>query len=228
MTRTFIDDDIDRRTITIFLAALVCLWGAHFGVQWAPNSFTRLTEMSWWAATQIVFYLVVPMIALAFVGGRPGDVGWKLRGIGSHWRPYGVIFAVASPFVVIASRTAEFQDRYPLYEIYPGQFGVWGDLAVWWPLYVLQFVAIESFFRGFLVLGLGRRLGAVSVLVATVPYLMIHLVKPPVEALASIVGGLVMGTLAWHTKSIWWGVAVHVGVAMSMDLLSLGHKGFLW
>jgi membrane protease YdiL (CAAX protease family) len=64
--------------------------------------------------------------------------------------------------------------------------------------------------------------------VATVPYLMIHLVKPPIEALASIAGGLVMGTLAWRTKSIWWGVAVHVGVALVMDLMSLGHKGFLW
>jgi membrane protease YdiL (CAAX protease family) len=53
-------------------------------------------------------------------------------------------------------------------------------------------------------------------------------VKPPVEAAASIVGGLVMGTLAWRTKSIWWGVGVHVAVATVMDLMSLGHKGFLW
>ncbi len=222
------DDDLDRRTLTVFITALVCLWAAHFGVYWAPDSFTRLQEMNWWAGTQILFYLVVPLTVMTVVGVRPSEIGWRLRGTASHWKVYAGIFAVAVPFVVIASYGAEFQDRYPLYEVYPGQSGVWSDLASWWPFYLVQFVAIEAFFRGFLVLGLGRRIGSAAILVATVPYLMIHLVKPPVEALASIVGGLVMGTLAWRTKSIWWGVAVHVGVAVLMDVMSLGHKGFLW
>ena len=222
-----IDDDLDRRTLTVFLTALVCLWAAHFGVEWAPESFTRLAEMNWWAGTQIVFYLFVPMVVMSTIGVSPSEFGWKMRGTSSHWKVYATIFAVAVPFVVIASFSHEFQDRYPLYEIYRGQHGVWRDLAIWWPFYVLQFVAIEAFFRGFLVIGLGRRIGSSAILVATVPYLMIHLVKPPIEAVASIVGGLVMGTLAWRTKSIWWGVAVHVGVAALMDLSSLGHKGFL-
>ncbi|MEY3034339.1 MAG: hypothetical protein RLZ86_961, partial [Actinomycetota bacterium] len=67
-----------------------------------------------------------------------------------------------------------------------------------------------------------------SILVATIPYLMIHFVKPPAEALASIVGGIVMGTLAYRTKSVWWGVGLHVAVAALMDVMSLGHKGFVW
>lgn len=223
-----LDADFDRRTLTISLTALLCLWAAHFGVEWAPDSFTRLAEMNWWAGTQFVFYLVVPLTVMAIIGVRPSEIGWKLRGTGSHWKVYAGIFTVAVPFVVIASYGAEFQDRYPLYEVYPGQPDVWSDLASWWPLYFAQFVAIEAFFRGFLVLGLGRRIGTAAILVATVPYLMIHLVKPPVEAMASIVGGLVMGALAWRTESIWWGVAVHVGVAAVMDVMSLGHKGFLW
>jgi membrane protease YdiL (CAAX protease family) len=57
---------------------------------------------------------------------------------------------------------------------------------------------------------------------------MIHFTKPPVEALAAIVGGIVMGFLAYRTKSVWWGVALHVAVAALMDFLSLGHKGFIW
>lgn len=228
MTRLRIDDDVDRRTLTVVITALACLWGAHYGVEWAPDGFTRLAEMNWWAGTQIAFYLVVPMVVMATIGVRPHEYGWKVRGTASHWRVYAAILTVALPFVFVASFSTEFQERYPLYEIARGQSGVWGDLASWWPLYVIQFVAIESFFRGFLVLGLGRRIGANAVLVATIPYLMIHLVKPPAEAAASIVGGLMMGTLAWRTKSIWWGVVVHVGVAMAMDVSSLGHKGFLW
>lgn len=228
MIRFRIDDDIDRRTLSVFLTAIVCLWGAFFGIRWAPDSFTRLAEMCWWAGTQIVFYLAVPMLVMAAIGVRPNELGWRIRGTASHWKVYAGILAVALPFVIAASFSAEFQERYPLYEIYRGQSHAWRDLSVWWPFYVMQFVAIESFFRGFLVLGLGKRIGAVSVLVATIPYMMIHLVKPPAEAAASIVGGLVMGTLAWRTKSIWWGVGVHVTVAAVMDVMSLGHKGFLW
>lgn len=220
--------DLDRRTIVLLVGAALCLWGAHFGQDWAADDWTRLTEVSWWALTQIVFYLVVPLMIVVSTGGRLADIGWRVRGTARDWKKYAGLFLVAAPFVVIASTTAEFQDRYPLYEISAGQVGVWGDLAVWWPLYVAQFAAVETFFRGYLVIGLAPVLGRTSILVATVPYLMIHFVKPPLEALASIIGGLVMGTLAYRTRSVWWGVALHVAVAALMDVLALGHKGFVW
>lgn len=211
----------------VFAVAVVSLWMARFGQNLASPEWTRLTELSWWAGTQIAAYLVLPLVAAALIGLRPRDLGWTWQGIGSHWTVYGVIFAVAVPFVIVASFTTAFQNQYPLLEVLPGQSDVFRDLVRWWPIYALQFVAIESFFRGFLVLGLAPRLGSMSVLVAVVPYMMIHFVKPPAEALASVVGGLVLGTLALRTKSIVGGIAVHVGVAALMDVLALGHKGFL-
>jgi membrane protease YdiL (CAAX protease family) len=57
---------------------------------------------------------------------------------------------------------------------------------------------------------------------------MIHFVKPPAEALASVIGGVVLGYLALRTGSIVWGIALHIAVAASMDIAALAHKGFLW
>jgi len=228
VTVTKISDDLDRRSIVIFVTALLSLWFAHFGIRYAPDNTTRLVEMCLWSGTQIVSYLVLPLIVIRFIGLKPSDIGWKFRGTSSHWKYYATLFAIAVPFVAIASTTAEFQERYPLLEIVRGQLGVWHDLRIWWIFYFLQFVAVETFFRGFLVLGLAKRFGQASILIATVPYLMIHFVKPPAEALAAIVGGIVMGTLAYRTKSVWWGIALHVSVATLMDFLSLGHKGFIW
>ena len=228
MTVTKISDDLDRRSIVIFVTAFLGLWFAHFGIRYAPDNTTRLVEMCLWSGTQIVSYLVLPLIVIRFIGLKPSDIGWKFRGTSSHWKYYATLFAIAVPFVAIASTTAEFQERYPLLEIVRGQLGVWHDLRIWWIFYFLQFVAVETFFRGFLVLGLAKRFGQASILIATVPYLMIHFVKPPAEALAAIVGGIVMGTLAYRTKSVWWGIALHVSVATLMDFLSLGHKGFIW
>lgn len=217
----------DRRPLLVFAVAVVSLWLARFGQNLASAEWTRLAELSWWAGTQIVAYLVLPLTVGALIGLRPRDVGWTWRGFGAHWTLYGAIFAVAVPFVIVASFTSAFQDQYPLLEVVPGQSEAFGDLARWWPLYALQFVAIESFFRGFLVLGLAPRLGSMSVLVAVVPYMMIHFVKPPAEALASVIGGLVLGSLALRTRSIMGGIGVHLGVAALMDVLALGHKGFL-
>ena len=221
-------DDLDRRTIVIFVAALLSLWFAHFGPRYVPDTSTRLAELCWWSGTQIVSYLIVPFFVVRLVGWKPSDIGWKFRGTSHHWKYYAILLAIAVPFVVVASTTAEFQERYPLFEVFRGQEGVWPDLRIWWIFYVMQFVAVETFFRGFLVLGLAKRFGQASIFIATIPYLMIHFSKPPVEALASIIGGIVMGTLAYRTKSVWWGIALHVSVAALMDFLSLGHKGFIW
>ena len=92
----------------------------------------------------------------------------------------------------------------------------------------MQFAALEFFFRGFLVHGLVPRFGYLAVVVMVVPYNMLHFGKPMPEALAAIVGGLVLGTLALRTRSIWWGAALHIAVAATMDVLALGHIGRIW
>lgn len=218
----------DRRTLLLLGTALAALWVARFGQNLTSSSWTRLTELSWWASTQIVAYLIIPLAVASAIGIRLRSLGWAWRGTENHWKVYATLFAVAVPFVIVASFSQQFQDQYPLLEIDPGQADIWRDLMRWWPLYALQFVAIEAFFRGYLVLGLASRFGTSAVFISVVPYMMIHFVKPPAEALASVVGGVVLGFLALRTGSILWGIAVHVGIAALMDVMALGHKGFIW
>jgi hypothetical protein len=47
------------------------------------------------------------------------------------------------------------------------------------------------------------------------------------EALAAIVGGIVLGTLSLKTRSIWLGAALHIAIAGTMDVASLWHRGLL-
>lgn len=205
-----------------------CLFGARFGQDVRPDDWGRLAQLSFWAGTQILFYGLVPLVAAwTLLRLRPRDLGIRVHGTLTHAWIYGALFAAAVPFVLVASSTAGFQERYPLLEV-PIDGHVYPALALWWGWYALQFFAVETFFRGFLVHGLAPRLGWLSVVVAMVPYMMIHFVKPAPEAAASIVGGLVMGYLALRTGSIVWGVALHVSVAALMDVASLWHRGLLW
>jgi membrane protease YdiL (CAAX protease family) len=61
----------------------------------------------------------------------------------------------------------------------------------------------------------------------TVPYCMIHFGKPMAETFAAIAAGIILGLMSLKTRSIWFGACLHVAVAMSMDFLSLWHKGML-
>ena len=150
-----------------------------------------------------------------------------MKGIGSHGGTYVILLGLSIPFVVIASFTPAFQAKYPFYDLAPGE-GLWPAMTVWWVVYGLQFVALEFFFRGFMVHGLSARFGYLSVFVMMVPYNMLHYGKPVAEALAAILGGIILGSLSLRSRSIWWGVGVHVGVAATMDVAALAHKGFLW
>ena len=183
---------------------------AHFG----------LYPQLWWALWTIALFLVVPAVlvrALFKQGLR--DYGLNLAIKRQHWWLYLGLFAAVFPIVVLASRRPDFQNIYPFYR---GAFqATTGTILVWEIAYFTQFFALEFFFRGFLVLGLGRAIGRASIYVAMVPYCMLHYHKPPAEAFAAIVAGVVLGEVSYRTRSIAGGVIVHIGVAATMELLAL-------
>ena len=86
---------------------------------------------------------------------------------------------------------------------------------------------LEFFFRGFLLHACRPAFGANAVFVMCVPYLMIHFAKPWPEATGAILFGLFLGILALRSRSIWGGAAVHMTVALSMDMLALMQRGQL-
>ena len=200
---------------------------------WARGAFelsdhAQRNGLVFWGAGQIFAYTVPPLLAMKLVlRERVGAYGVRVRGIGSHAPVYAALLAVSIPFVVVASYTSAFQAKYPFYDLAPGE-GLWPNMMLWWVVYGLQYAALEFFFRGFMIHGLSGRLGYMAVFVMVLPYNMLHYGKPMAEALAAIVGGAVLGSLSLRSRSIWWGVAVHVSVAATMDVSALVHKGFLW
>jgi membrane protease YdiL (CAAX protease family) len=50
--------------------------------------------------------------------------------------------------------------------------------------------------------------------------------KPLLETMGAILAGLILGTLALRTGSIWCGALIHISVAITMDVLALVHTGW--
>jgi hypothetical protein len=187
----------------------------------------RIHQRTFWAVTRALGYVGVPLLAIRLVLRAPvTDFGFRVKGILPHGKIYGAMLLAIAQEVVAAAFTTPFQPTYPFYRLFDGE-PLWPRFWSWELLYASQFVALEFFFRGFLLHGLKRRLGYPAVWVMIVPYVMIHFEKPFAECLGAIVAGFVLGTLSLQTGSMWWGAAIHTVVAWSMDLLSLGHQGRL-
>jgi membrane protease YdiL (CAAX protease family) len=191
----------------------------HFAVESA--TYAGLFPHLWWALGSIALYLPVPMLIVRFgFGHRLREYGWCIDVPGRYWLLYGAMLLVVLPLVFYAASRPEFRAVYPFYR---GAFSASATAVLAWELvYLTQFLALEFFFRGFLAIGMGRVFGRLAIWIAVVPYCMIHYHKPLPEALAAIVAGLVLGEVAQRTRSIAGGVVVHIGVALTMELLALG------
>jgi len=178
-----------------------------------------------WVTARFLGWLVLPMLIIKLVfRERIRDYGTKLKGVLDGAPLYGIMLLIMLPLVVYFSFDPAFRSYYPYYKPEPSK-PLWPAFWIWEAAYLFHFFIAEFFFRGFLVHGLRRRLGSYSILVMTVPYCMIHLGKPLPEAFGSIIAGIALGFMSLKTRSVWLGTAVHVTVAVTMDMLALYHLG---
>lgn len=179
----------------------------------------------WWGVSSVALRIVVPLVIIVWIlGRRPGDFGYRLRGLGRHWLPYLGLVAVMVPVLVWASSLESFRTYYPFYS---GAAAGGVPFLAYELGYAVQFLGLEAFFRGYLLFGLRDRLGAAwAVAVMTVPYVMIHAGKPPLEIAGAVLAGFALGHLALRSRSFVPGFVVHVFVALSMDLMVLARSGF--
>lgn len=191
---------------------------------WFQDSdYGRLARLTYWSGTTVIGYFFIPTILIIVVfRHRLADYGMPNPfGSGHPWLCLG-LFLVMLPFVVGAAFTESFQSTYPFYG---NADRSWFDFLAWQLVYAAQFFALEFFYRGVLIHGIKHRFGVYSILVSTIPYVMIHFGKPLPETLGSIVAGVALGALSYHLRSIWPGVFLHIAIALSMDTFSLAAQG---
>ncbi|NJL13255.1 MAG: CPBP family intramembrane metalloprotease [Microscillaceae bacterium] len=149
-----------------------------------------------------------------------GFYGLRVRGFEA--RPYLGMLLIMLPLIVMASFRPDFLKTYPMLKpwlLAENQSGwnPWAMFAVFELSYGAGFIFVELFFRGLLVLGLGRCLGHHAVLPMVVMYAFLHFGKPLGETLGSIAGGYVLGVIALHTRTILGGCFIHIGIAFLME-----------
>ncbi len=183
------------------------------------SEFYRLAKWGWWTAFRVIGFFLIPALVVKLVFRESlRDHGLQTKGFSEHAWIYAVCYFAVLGLVVIVSFDTAFTSYYPFYNL---SHRSWLDFATWELLYAAQFFSLEFFFRGFWLKTCRTTMGSYAIVAMILPYCMIHFGKPWLECIGAIGAGVVLGTLAMKTRSIWSGFLIHVSVAISMDVASL-------
>lgn len=179
---------------------------------------SELADLLWWAGSSLAIYILVPVAYARFTGQSVRSYGLSVRFVRSEAALIALIAPVALVIVWLASADQRFLDTYPFYS------GEGWSLVAFEAAYGATFVALEFFFRGFLVFAGQPVLGVHAVPVMAFAYCLLHLGKPMPEAVSSLIGGLILGYLALRLRSILAGVVAHLTIAWGMDSFVLSRS----
>lgn len=162
-------------------------------------------------------YLMVPVTIIWYLMDRQQPVyGFSLKK--HHTKIYIILLLLMVPLIIGASFLSDFLDYYPRVGKLDRYAGTAKDKWLFELFYGMDFISIEYFFRGFMVMAFARYVGIYAVLPMAVFYMSIHFGKPLGEAISSFFGGTILGVISFHTGSIFGGIMVHVGIAWLMEL----------
>ncbi len=188
--------------------------------------YDELLSYAWWSGARVLGYVLVPLVTwkLLFPGDSVLDMGLRVKGFWSHAWIYALCLVVVIGAMAVVARQKDFLTYYPFYK---QSSRSWSDFLMWEAMYFAQFFALEFFFRGWLLSVTRSALGVSAIFAMALPYCMIHYGKPYLEAHAAIVAGVVLGSLAMRTRSMYAGFLVHISVAFLMDLFALHSRDAL-
>lgn len=217
------------------LGILCVLWANQYAL-WYKYFLPILPEYAQYFVGKLcfnvhvsTFYILIPWLYGRFQNPESYQNFYGFTRKGFKPRPYMLMLLGMLPLLIWASFQEDFLVAYPRYR--PGLLEVntgipsWLTVLVYEASYVLQFVALEIFFRGFIVLNLGRYLGSGVVFPMVTIYMLIHFYKPLPETIGSILGGYTLGVIAWYSRSVWGGILVHIGIALLMEALAFWQLG---
>lgn len=165
-----------------------------------------------------MIYVVTPFLLFFIFRHQPKDFGISL-GNPKQWLKevlfFYVIFLV---ILIIAFKFTNLKNIYPLYRRAThgmSYFFFYQLIQLWYML------GWEFFFRGFMLFGLERTFGRLSVLIQAIPFAIVHFKKPQIEAYGAIFAGIFLGVIGLRARTFLPCVLLHYLILLTADILGL-------
>ena len=213
----------DRKFFLLLLIApAIFAWklsvNLHFYFSPEENKNNYWNHIAYWPFKLLIVGGCVWVIWKLFERNQP-FYGFTIKNFDTV--PYLIMLLIMIPLIAAASTQKDFLAMYPKLKtiqlVLPQK-----NQGLYKSLYELSygsdFFAIELFFRGFLVLAFIKWAGKDAILPMALFYCTIHFGKPLGECISSYFGGIILGVVTYHTRSIFGGLIVHLGIAWLMEL----------
>lgn len=207
--------------ILLLIAPALFSWKMVYRVDYTIS--TDLFKNEYWNAVLYWPFKVIVITLVIYLLHRVFDGEKSFYGVTTHnfsLQPYLVMLLIMVPLIAAAATQKDFLQMYPrmqkvafLLQPEKGPYILLYQLA-----YGSDFFSIELFFRGFLVLAFARYAGTGAILPMAIFYCTIHFGKPLGECISSFFGGIILGVVSYHTRTILGGFMVHVGIAWMMEV----------
>lgn len=214
----------------ISIAFIVCFLVSPLIFAWKVSMDTtiHLSASSDWNKywNEVIYWpprlmIVTAMIAVIYFFLNKEEAFYGVKPKKINWKPYCLMLLIMIPLIAAASTQHDFLAVYPkIKEILPLPANTdhgWFYKLLYELSYGSDFITIEFFFRGFLVIGFIKWVGKDAILPMACFYCTIHFGKPMGECISSYFGGLLLGIVSYHTRSIYGGLMVHLGIAWLME-----------
>jgi membrane protease YdiL (CAAX protease family) len=213
-----------KRTFLILLLIAPFIFALKISLDISYNFLDNPNWNNYW--NHIIYWplLLLIVAAILFLLWKKYDNNQPFYGLTKKnisWKPYLLMLLIMLPLIAIASTQADFLAVYPKLKAVAGVYNE--DGISWWHKLLFElsygsdFIGIELFFRGFLVLAFIKWAGKDAILPMACFYCAIHFGKPLGECISSYFGGIILGVVVYHTRSIYGGLMVHLGIAWLME-----------
>ena len=184
-----------------------------------PNWNNYWNHIIYWPLLVVITGILLYFIWKKFDSDQPF---YGIRTKEMNWKPYLGMLLIMIPLIAAAATQPDFLAVYPKLKTIASVYNEPG--IQWWHKllfeisYGTDFITIELFFRGFLILAFIKWAGKDAILPMACFYCTIHFGKPMGECISSYFGGIILGVVVYHTRSILGGLIVHLGIAWLMEL----------
>ena len=214
--------------LLIFLSPAIFSWKMVM-----PTELHLSGDTSWNYYWNQITYWPIRLIVMSFIlfiiwkiyYAKESFFGLTVKNF--NWKPYLIMLLIMVPLIAAASTQPDFLNMYPrLKEVDPVLYHVknsWFYHLLHELSYGSDFISVELFFRGFLILAFIKVVGKDAILPMACFYCTIHFGKPLGECISSYFGAIILGIVVYNTRSIIGGLMVHLGIAWLMELG--GHIG---
>jgi len=217
----------------------------ELGIKVTKGEITELYSYAIWGISSFFFYFVVPLILIKLLHRRRlTDFGVGFGDYKLGLKIFGLFLAVMLPLTILvgllpdicnaigwaggAKSLGTFSTFYPKVKwINPSLIGkadistsaVIGRMLLVHLFLLIYFIGWEFIYRGYMLFGLYDRYGFAAILIANIPFVVLHYSKPLPEALGSVIAGIALCVLALKTRSFWPCAFLHWVIAASMEMV---------